>query len=142
MTPVRKRRVLPSSLLRPVRSLQGRVSVRQLGFRYGGVDAPAILEDVTFDAEPGQTIAIVGRSGSGKTTLVKCLAGLLEPTAGTVTFDGVDLRTLDYRALRRHVGFVLQENYLFSDTIAANIAFSDMEPDMPRPGVMSQDEIR
>jgi ATP-binding cassette subfamily B protein len=118
--------------LRPVRSMEGRVSVRGLGFRYGGPDAPPILDDVSFDAEPGRTIAIVGRSGSGKTTLVKCLAGLLEPTAGSVTFDGVELRTVNYRDLRRHIGFVLQENYLFSDTIAANIAFSDQEPDMPR----------
>ena len=120
------------SRLRPVRSMEGRVSVGQLEFRYGGPDAPSILEDVSFDAEPGQTVAIVGRSGSGKTTLVKCLAGLLEPTGGTVTFDGVELRTLNYRDLRRHIGFVLQENYLFSDTIAANIACSDQEPDMPR----------
>jgi ATP-binding cassette subfamily B protein len=74
----------------------------------------------------------VGRSGSGKTTLVKCLAGLLEPTEGTIFYDGVDLKTLSYRQLRRQIGFVLQENHLFADSIARNIALGDDEPDMDR----------
>jgi ATP-binding cassette subfamily B protein len=74
----------------------------------------------------------VGRSGSGKTTLVKCLAGLLEPTDGTILYDGVDLKAVNYRDLRRQIGFVLQENHLFDDTIARNIAFGDAEPDMDR----------
>jgi ABC-type multidrug transport system fused ATPase/permease subunit len=77
-------------------------------------------------------VAIVGRSGSGKTSLVKCLAGLVEPTEGTILYDGVDLKTLNYRELRRQVGFVLQENFLFSTTIARNIAFGEDEPDMDR----------
>ena len=118
------------SRLLPVRTLEGRVAFRGLGFRYGGTDAPSILEDITLDVAPNQTIAIVGRSGSGKTTLVKCLAGLLEPTAGAILYDGVDLRSLNYRDVRRHVGFVLQESHLFDDTIAGNIAFGESEPDM------------
>ena len=77
-------------------------------------------------------VAIVGRSGSGKTTLVRCLAGLLEPTEGTVYFDGLDLRNLDYRDLRTHIGYVLQENHLFDDTIARNIAFGDDRMDLRR----------
>jgi ATP-binding cassette subfamily B protein len=109
--------------LRPVGTLEGRVELINVGFRYGGPDAPPILEELTFTTEPGQTIAVVGRSGSGKTTLIKLLAGLYEPTAGTIAFDGFDMRTLDYRTLRRQIGFVLQENYLFNDSIAANIAF-------------------
>ncbi|HVE65907.1 MAG TPA: ATP-binding cassette domain-containing protein, partial [Thermoanaerobaculia bacterium] len=87
---------------------------------------------ITFEAPPGKTIAIVGRSGSGKTTLVKCLTGLLEPTEGTIFFDGIDMKTLNYRDLRRQIGFVLQENHLFDDTIAGNIAFGEEEPDMDR----------
>src|SRR5262249_41117783 len=67
------------SRLHAVKSLEGRVALSGLGFSYGGPDSPSILEDITFEAAPGQLIAIVGRSGSGKTTLVKCLAGLLEP---------------------------------------------------------------
>jgi ATP-binding cassette subfamily B protein len=61
---------------------------------------------------------------------VKCLTGLLEPTDGTIYFDGIDMKTLNYRDLRRQIGFVLQENHLFDDTIAGNIAFGEEEPDM------------
>jgi ATP-binding cassette subfamily B protein len=77
-------------------------------------------------------VAIVGRSGSGKTTLVKCLVGLLEPTGGAISFDGVEQKRLRYRDLRRQIGFVLQENYLFDDTIARNIAFGEEEADAER----------
>lgn len=115
--------------LRTVSTLGGRVELHGVGFRYGGPEAPAILEDVTLSVEPGETVALVGRSGSGKTTLIKLLAGLLEPTEGEILFDGFELRTLDYRTLRRKIGFVLQESYLFDDTIAANIAFGEGTPD-------------
>jgi ATP-binding cassette subfamily B protein len=120
------------SRLTPVRTLEGRVTLRRVGFRYGGPESPPILEDITVDVPPGKTVAIVGRSGSGKTTLVKCLAGLLEPTDGAIFYDGLDLKTLNYRDLRRKIGFVLQENHLFDDTIARNIAFGEAEPDMDR----------
>ncbi|MEJ7811631.1 MAG: peptidase domain-containing ABC transporter [Gemmatimonadaceae bacterium] len=118
------------SRLVPVRTLEGRITFRNMGFRYGGPESPAILDGITFEAAPGKKVAIVGRSGSGKTTLIKCLSGLLEPTAGTIQYDGVELRALNYRDLRRHVGFVLQENHLFDDTIARNIAFGEAEPEM------------
>jgi len=119
------------SRLRPVRTLEGRISFKNVGFRYTP-DGTPILQGVTFDVAPNTTVAIVGRSGSGKTTLIKCLAGLLEPTEGTIEYDGVELKTLDYRDLRRNVGFVLQENHIFNDTIARNIAFGEEEPDMDR----------
>jgi ATP-binding cassette subfamily B protein len=120
------------SRLRPVRELEGHISFRGLGFRYGGPESPAILEDIRVDIAAGQRIAVVGRSGCGKTTLAKCMAGLLEPTEGTVLYDGLDLKTLNYRDLRRRIGFVLQDNHLFADTIARNIAFGEDEPDMER----------
>jgi HlyB family type I secretion system ABC transporter len=118
--------------LRTVSTLEGRVELHGVGFRYGGPEAPAILEGVTLIVEPGETVALVGRSGSGKTTLIKLLAGLLEPTEGEIFFDGFELRTLDYRTLRRKIGFVLQESYLFDDSIAANIAFGEEAPDPAR----------
>ncbi|HUG38018.1 MAG TPA: peptidase domain-containing ABC transporter [Candidatus Limnocylindrales bacterium] len=120
------------SRLTPVRTLEGALGLRGLGFRYGGPASPAILDGITVDVPAGKVVAIVGRSGSGKTTLVKCLAGLLEPTEGTILYDGVDLRTLNYRDLRQQIGFVLQDNYLFDDTIERNIAFGDEEPDPDR----------
>jgi ABC-type bacteriocin/lantibiotic exporter with double-glycine peptidase domain len=120
------------SRLAPVRTLEGRVRFHNLGFQYGGPESPRILDAINFDVPAGKTVAIVGRSGSGKTTLIKCLSGLLEPSEGTIFYDGVDMKTLNYRDLRRKIGFVLQENYLFDDTIARNIAFGEDEPDLDR----------
>ena len=120
------------SHLTPVSTLEGRVELRGVGFHYGGPITMPILEAISLTVEPGSTVAIVGRSGSGKTTLVKCLAGLLEPTEGAILYDNVNLATLRYRDLRRHIGFVLEETYLFDETIARNIAFGQDDPDMER----------
>ncbi len=120
------------SHLAPVHSLEGRIELRNVGFRYGGPEAPEILKEVTLDLAPGKTIAVVGRSGSGKTTLIKLLAGLIEPTAGAILIDHVDLKTLNYRDLRLQIGMVLQDNYIFSETVMRNIAIGDPDPDFDR----------
>ncbi len=117
------------SALTPVETIQGRVELKNVGFRYSPF-SPSVLDGITLSVEPGTMVAIVGRSGSGKTTLVRCLSGLLEPTSGMISYDHVDMRTLRYRDLRRQIGYVLQDSYLFDDTIARNIAFGDEEPDM------------
>ena len=119
------------SALTAVPTLEGRVELKDLTFRYSPI-SPPILDHVSLAVEPGTTVAIVGRSGSGKTTFVRCLSGLLEPTEGTILFDGVDMRTLSYADLRRQIGYVLQESYLFDDSIAANIAFGDETADLER----------
>jgi len=120
------------SRLVPVHSLEGRIQLRGVSFKYGGPEAPNILTNVSLDLPPGRMVALVGRSGCGKTTLIKLIAGLLEPTEGTIFFDNVDLRTLNYRDVRRQIGMVLQENHMFNETIARNIAFGDPEPDLDR----------
>jgi ATP-binding cassette subfamily B protein len=120
------------SALRPVPTLEGAIAFHGMGFHYAGPVPVPILQDITLEVAPGTSVAIVGRSGSGKTTLIKCLAGLFEPTSGSITYDGVDLRSLDYRQLRRQIGFVLQENHLFDGTIAQNIAFADDHVDIDR----------
>jgi ATP-binding cassette subfamily B protein len=120
------------SHLRDVESLEGRVRFVRLGFAYPGPTPIPILQDIELEIAPGMTVAIVGRSGSGKTTLAKCLAGLLEPTEGTILYDGIDLRSLDYGRLRRKIGFVLQENYIFSESVAANIALGESLVDRDR----------
>ena len=120
------------SQLTPVHSLEGRIELRGVCFKYGGPEAPHILKDITLDLTPGRMVAFVGRSGCGKTTLIKLVAGLLEPTAGAILFDNVDLKSLNYRDVRRHIGIVLQENHMFNETIAHNIAFGDAEPDLDR----------
>src|SRR5436305_13991289 len=113
------------SRLTTVRSLEGRIELRNVCFNSGGPEAPNILSNITLDLAPGRMIAFVGRSGCGKTTLVKLIAGLLEPTEGSIFFDHVDLRTLNYRDVRRHIGMVLQENHMFNETIARNIPYGD-----------------
>jgi HlyB family type I secretion system ABC transporter len=120
------------SRLVPVHSLEGRVELRGVSFKYGGPESPDILKNITLNLAPARMVALVGRSGCGKTTLIKLIAGLLEPTEGTILFDNVDLKTLNYRDVRRHIGMVLQENHMFNETIARNIAFGDPEPDLDR----------
>jgi len=88
-----------------------------------------ILTGINLDVAPGTTVAVVGRSGSGKSTLLRLLAGLIEPTSGTILFDRTDSRRLRYGDLRRHVGFVLQQPYVFASTISDNIALGDDPPD-------------
>jgi ATP-binding cassette subfamily B protein len=120
------------SRLTPVHSLEGRIELRNISFKYGGPESPDILKGITMDIAPGRMVALVGRSGCGKTTLIKLIAGLLEPTEGTILFDNVDLKSLSYRDVRRHIGMVLQENHIFNETIARNISFGDAEPDLDR----------
>lgn len=120
------------SLLRPVHSLEGHLELRNVCFRYGGPEAPDILRGINLEFAHGKIIAIVGRSGSGKTTLIKLLAGLLEPTEGSILLDRLDLKKLNYRDVRRQIGMVLQDNHMFSETITRNIAFGDPEPDFDR----------
>jgi ATP-binding cassette subfamily B protein len=112
-----------------VSHLSGRISLRQVRLTYPDAPDRAVLDDVSLMLEPGTTLGLVGRSGSGKSTLVRCLAGLVLPSAGNVLYDEVDMRELDWRQLRRRIGVVLQAPYLFDDTIAANIALGEEVPD-------------
>jgi len=106
----------------PVQELAGRIEFRDLTFAYPGTDRPA-LADINLVVEPGQTLAIVGRTGSGKTTLVNLLVRVFDPPPGTVFIDGCDILRLPLATLRRQVGYVPQDNFLFSSTIADNIGF-------------------
>ena len=118
--------------LRSVPALAGRISLQGLGFAYPGAPDRPILSDISLELEPGMTLGLVGRSGSGKSSLVKCLAGLLVPTQGQILYDGVPLSDLDWVQLRRRIGFVLQQPYLFDTTIAENIALGNEQPDLER----------
>jgi len=118
--------------LTPVKSLSGQVSFKRMTFEYPGPASAPVLDEIDFEVAPGTRVAIVGRSGSGKTTLIKCLSGLLQPTAGTILYDNAELSTLDWRQLRRQIGFVLQENHMFDATIAENVAFGEEAPDLER----------
>ncbi len=115
------------------RQIEGRIAFEKVFFRYGaGAEEPYVLNDIDLTVEPGRKVAVVGRSGAGKTTLVKLIPRLFDPTEGRVTLDGIDLRDFSPGWLRRQVGMVLQEPFLFSGTIAENIVLGAEEVEMDR----------
>ena len=89
--------------------------------------ADAVLSDVDLDVPAGRTVALVGATGSGKTSLVSLISRLYDPSAGSVLLDGVDVRTLKLRALRRAVAVVSDDPFLFSASVAENIAYARPE---------------
>lgn len=101
--------------------LQGGIEFKQVGFKYPN-DEREVLRNISFKINPGERVAILGRNGSGKTTLEKMIAGLYEPTEGTVLVDGIDVRQLDPAELRRNIGFVSQDVNLFFGSLRDNIA--------------------
>lgn len=115
----------------PAPRLRGRITLENVSFRYGPL-APLVVRDVSLDVAPGQFVAIVGPSGAGKTSLANLLLGLYRPTTGRILFDGVDLATLDLRSLRRQLGIVSQQPYLFGGSIRGNIALTDPTQPLPR----------
>ncbi len=110
-----------SPTAQPLAHVLGRISFDQVSFRFDR-NAP-VLERLSFEANPGETIAIVGPSGSGKSTIADLLLRMLDPDEGTVQLDGHDLRTLRLADLRRHVALVNQEPYVFHASIAENLRY-------------------
>jgi ATP-binding cassette subfamily B protein len=109
-----------------LQSLEGGITFEDVWYQYAGEDEPA-LRGVSFDLPADQTLAIVGRTGSGKSTLVRMIPRLLDPDRGRVLVDGHDAQTIPLDTLREHIGYVPQDVFLFSDTVADNIAFGDLE---------------
>jgi len=103
--------------------VRGAVAFDRVHFEYE--PGSPVLQDISFDVEPGRCVAIVGSTGSGKSTLLGLIPRFYDPTRGTVRVDGVDARRLDLDDLRRGIGVVFQENFLFSNTVSANIAFGN-----------------
>jgi ATP-binding cassette subfamily B protein len=103
----------------------GRVEFSHVSFRYAA-DRP-LIEDLSFVAEPGETVAIVGPTGAGKTTLVNLIMRFYELDAGLISLDGVDIATLDRAQLRSRIGMVLQDTWLFEGTILDNIRYGNLD---------------
>ncbi len=105
----------------------GKVVFNNVSFNYSSASQDMILKNISFEAEPGQTVAILGATGSGKSTLVQLIPRFYDVSEGSVTLDGMDVREIPEEELRRHVGIALQESILFSASIKNNIRLG--EPD-------------
>lgn len=116
----------PQTVSSPIRS--GRVVFEDVSFSYGNANAQEmVLKNLSFVAEPGQTVAIIGSTGAGKSSLVNLIPRLYDVTDGCLTIDGIDVRSLDLLDLRSRIGVVLQESILFTGSIRDNIRFG--QPD-------------
>jgi ATP-binding cassette subfamily B protein len=102
--------------------VQGHIRFENVSFRY--IDESPVLENISFEVKPGQTLALVGPTGVGKTTIIQLAARFYDPKAGRITIDGYDLRDLTQNSLRNQMSLVLQDTFLFNGTIAENIAYA------------------
>jgi len=105
-------------------NIRGQITFENVSFRYQGTEIDA-LSEVSFVAEPGETIALVGPSGAGKTTLTNLVARFYDPTAGRILFDGKDLKEIEVESYRRLLGVVEQDVFLFDGTVAENIGYAN-----------------
>jgi ATP-binding cassette subfamily B protein len=112
----------------------GRLAWNDVRFAYSD-SADAVLDGFTLEIEPGETVALVGRTGSGKSTVARLLLRFYDISAGSVTIDGIDVRDLTFTSIRHHVGVVLDEPFLFSESIRANIAYG--RPDASRAEIVA-----
>ena len=109
---------------------KGQVTFENVSFRYDDTadpPGPLDLKDISFSIRPGQSVAIVGATGSGKSTMLSLIPRFYDPQHGRVTLDGIDIRQLELDELRRNIGLVFQESFLFSTTVRDNIAFGHPE---------------
>jgi ATP-binding cassette subfamily B multidrug efflux pump len=115
--------VSPAEPHRPAGRPRGAIAFENVTFAYAG--GPPVLRNVSFSVAPGERLAVVGWTGAGKSTLIRLLARLYDVQEGRILLDGVDVRSYDLGALRRAIGVVLQDHFLFSGTVASNIALDD-----------------
>jgi len=120
----------PQGELAPSR-LEGRIELEGVSYSYAP-GAPQVVRDIEVRIAPGEKVALVGPTGAGKTTLARLMLGMLIPAEGRVLFDGTDLRAYELPALRRRMGVVLQETFIFNDTVRANLTLN-------HPGLRRQD---
>ncbi|ULH16561.1 ATP-binding cassette domain-containing protein [Deinococcus sp. KNUC1210] len=117
---------------KPLGSVQGRVTFKNVSFRYGDRGDTATLDQLNFEVQPGQLVALVGPSGAGKSTLVSLIPRFYDVSGGTLSIDGLDVRELSLHELRANVGLVPQETLLFSGTVEENILYG-------RPGASAEE---
>lgn len=119
------------------REISGAIKVSGLSYRYSATD-PLLFNELDFEVQAGESVAIIGPSGAGKTTLAKLMLGLLSAENGKIEVDGTDIRHLGLRQYRQQVAAVMQDDQLMSGSLAENIAFFDTQMDMDRVVVCAQ----
>jgi len=119
-------------------SVEGAVTFEHVSFRYRN-NPNQVLDDITFHAKPGEVIALMGLTGSGKTTIINLIPRFYHPTEGIVRVDGINIQSVQVESLRRHIGLVLQDPFLFSDTIRENIAYG--RPDAPMDEIIAAAKV-
>ena len=117
-----KNEIQNPEVIKTPEKIRGKIEFKNVDFRYSDSEEK-VLENISFTAEPGQTTAIIGSTGSGKSSVISLIPRLYDVSAGQVLFDGVDVRDMDLKTLRKHIGFVPQKGILFSGTIKSNILF-------------------
>ena len=110
-----------------VQRIEGRIEFRDLCFSYDGDES--VLKHINLSVSPGETVALLGRTGAGKTTLVNLIPRLFEPNMGELFLDGKEIHRVPLKVLRRSIGYVPQDTFLFSDTLRENLAFGKLEAD-------------
>ncbi|MDQ2909737.1 MAG: ABC transporter ATP-binding protein/permease, partial [Actinomycetota bacterium] len=128
--------VLDKAEAKPLPRVEGHVRFENVRFGYG--EGPEVLHGLDLDVPAGTTVALVGHTGAGKSTIAKLLARFYDPRAGWITIDGHDLRDVTQASLRRQLGIVPQEGFLFAGTVSENIAFG--RPDAPAADIVSAAE--
>ncbi|GKX30378.1 multidrug ABC transporter ATP-binding protein [Vallitalea longa] len=121
-----KPEILDEGTVKEIESIKGDIAIKNLTFNYPGSDIKD-LDNISITVNKGETLGIVGRTGSGKTTLVNMLLRMYNPPRGTIFIDNQDIMNIPLKVLRHSIGYVPQDNFLFSDTISRNIAFGVIE---------------
>ncbi|WP_313466933.1 ABC transporter ATP-binding protein [Carnobacterium sp.] len=124
MIPLEKRQTTPT--------IRGIVEFQDVSFHFADDPDTEVLSHISLKAVPGQTIGILGETGSGKSTLVNLISRFFDPTEGRILIDGQDARRINIRELRKHIAIVMQDVFLFSETVKGNIAFGTPEAELER----------
>ncbi|MBO4388685.1 MAG: ABC transporter ATP-binding protein [Spirochaetales bacterium] len=111
----------------PLKAVSGRVDFEDVSFAYPDEPETSVLEHVSFSVEPGKTIALVGPTGAGKTTIINLLARFYDPVGGRILIDGTDIKDVKIEDLRRHIGVMTQDSFLFSGTIRDNLVYGKLD---------------
>ncbi|MCJ7841189.1 ABC transporter ATP-binding protein/permease [Lederbergia sp. NSJ-179] len=112
---------------RSIAQINGEIEFKHVSFSYDLNDVDQTVKDISFRVKPGETVALVGPTGAGKTTIINLLARFYETNQGEILIDGMDIRTIKRNDLRRHMGFVLQDAYLFQGTVRENIRYGRLD---------------